>query len=115
MQDQPNKERKGAKPQVPPYELLQRREGRAVKLERRPMEFLILLVERRGELVTREEIAERLWASGVFIDIDTSINTLARKVRRALRESATRSRFVQTFRARAIASWPTSSPLAIGR
>ena len=72
------------------------REGRTVKLERRPMEFLILLVERRGELVTREEIAERLWGSGVFIDIDTSINTLARKVRRALKDSAMRSRFVRT-------------------
>ena len=76
------------------YEL--RREGRTVKVERRPMELLILLLERRGELVTREEIAERLWSSGVFIDIDTSINTLVRKVRRALRDSATRSRFVQT-------------------
>jgi TolB-like protein/Flp pilus assembly protein TadD len=73
-----------------------RREGRNVKLERRPMEFLILMVERRGELVTREEIAERLWGSEVFIDVDTSINTLARKVRRALRDSATRSRFLQT-------------------
>ena len=60
------------------------------------MEFLILMVERRGELVTREEIAERLWGSEVFIDVDTSINTLARKVRRALRDSATRSRFLQT-------------------
>jgi DNA-binding winged helix-turn-helix (wHTH) protein len=76
------------------YEL--RREGRTVKLERRPMELLILLVERRGELVTREEIAERLWGNGVFIDVATSINTLARKVRRALRDSAMRSRFVQT-------------------
>jgi TolB-like protein/Flp pilus assembly protein TadD len=76
------------------YEL--RREGRTVKVERRPMELLILLLERRGELVTREEIAERLWGSGVFIDIDTSINTLVRKVRRALRDSAVRSRFVQT-------------------
>jgi TolB-like protein/Flp pilus assembly protein TadD len=76
------------------YEL--RREGRTVKVERRPMELLILLLERRGELVTREEIADRLWGSGVFIDIDTSINTLVRKVRRALRDSAMRSRFVQT-------------------
>jgi TolB-like protein/Flp pilus assembly protein TadD len=77
------------------YEL--RREGRTVKVERRPMELLILLVERRGELVTRDEIAERLWDTGVFIDIDTSINTLVRKVRRALRDSARRSRFVQTI------------------
>jgi TolB-like protein/Flp pilus assembly protein TadD len=76
------------------YEL--RREGRTLKVERRPMELLILLLERRGELVTREEIAKRLWSSGVFIDIDTSINTLVLKVRRALRDSAMRSRFVQT-------------------
>lgn len=76
------------------YEL--RRQGRTVRVERRPMDLLMLLIERRGELVTRHEISERLWGTDVFVDVDTSINTLVRKIRRALRDSAERPRFVQT-------------------
>jgi TolB-like protein/Flp pilus assembly protein TadD len=76
------------------YEL--RRNGRAVKVERRPMELLMLLVERRGELVTRGEIVDRLWGRDVFIDIDTSVNTVVRKIRRALRDSAGEPRFIRT-------------------
>lgn len=56
----------------------------------------MLLVDRRGELVTRDEIVERLWDRDVFIDIDTSLNTVIRKVRRALRDSADCPRFIQT-------------------
>lgn len=79
---------------VSAYEL--RRQGRSVKVERRPMELLMLLVDRQGELVTRDEIVNRLWGRDVFIDIDTSVNTVIRKVRRALRDSADHSRFIQT-------------------
>jgi DNA-binding winged helix-turn-helix (wHTH) protein len=68
------------------YEL--RKQGRSIKVERRPMELLMLLVDRRGELVTREEIVRRLWSRDVFIDVDTSVNTVIRKIRRALRDSA---------------------------
>jgi DNA-binding winged helix-turn-helix (wHTH) protein len=76
------------------YELT--REGRRIRIEPRPLELLMLLVNRRGELVTREEIVQRLWGRDVFIDIDTSVNTVVRKLRRALRDSANRSRFVET-------------------
>jgi TolB-like protein/Flp pilus assembly protein TadD len=76
------------------YELT--REGRRIRIEPRPLELLMLLVNRRGELVTREEIVQRLWGRDVFIDIDTSVNTVVRKLRRALRDSASRSRFVET-------------------
>jgi TolB-like protein/Flp pilus assembly protein TadD len=79
---------------VSAYEL--RRQGRSIRVERRPMELLMLLVNRRGELVTREEIVDRLWGPDVFIDVDTSVNTVIRKVRRALRDSADDSRFIQT-------------------
>jgi DNA-binding response OmpR family regulator len=54
------------------YEL--RRSGRSLRLERIPMELLLLLVERRGELVTREEIIEKIWGKDVFLDTDSSIN-----------------------------------------
>jgi TolB-like protein/DNA-binding winged helix-turn-helix (wHTH) protein/Flp pilus assembly protein TadD len=60
------------------------------------MELLILLVERRGELVSRDEIAERLWGKGVFLDIEHSINTAVRKVRQALRDDPEKPRFVET-------------------
>ena len=60
------------------------------------MELLILLVQRRGELVSREEIAERLWGKDVFVDIDHSINTAIRKIRQALRDDPEKPRFVET-------------------
>ena len=51
------------------YEL--RRNGKAVRLERQPMDLLVLLVERRGDLVTRAEIVNRLWGPDVFVDVET--------------------------------------------
>src|SRR5262245_59060961 len=79
---------------VAAYELRWR--GRSVKLERRPMDLLMLLLDRHGQLVSRDEIVGRLWGREVFIDIDTSVNTVIRKIRRALRDSADQSRFIQT-------------------
>jgi len=76
------------------YEL--RRQGRPVRLERRPMDLLILLVSRPRELVSRAEIVERLWGIDVFVDVDTGVNTAIRKIRRALRDSPRRSTFIET-------------------
>jgi serine/threonine protein kinase/Tol biopolymer transport system component/DNA-binding winged helix-turn-helix (wHTH) protein len=73
-----------------------RRAGRAVKLERIPMEIFILLIERAGHLVTREEIAERIWGKDVFLDTDNSTNSAVRKIRQALRDDPEQPRFVQT-------------------
>jgi Tol biopolymer transport system component len=60
------------------------------------MELLILLVERRGGLVSREEISERLWGKDAFHDVDHGINTAIRKVRLALRDDPESPRFVET-------------------
>ena len=60
------------------------------------MELLILLVRRRGELVSREEIAGYLWGKDVFLDVDASINTAVRKIRVALRDDPEKPRFVET-------------------
>jgi TolB-like protein/DNA-binding winged helix-turn-helix (wHTH) protein/Tfp pilus assembly protein PilF len=60
------------------------------------MELLILLVQRRGELVSREEIAERLWRKDVFVDVDHSINTAIRKIRIGLRDDPEKPRFIET-------------------
>ncbi len=71
-----------------------------VKLERIPLELLFLLVNRRGQIVTREEILERVWGKGVFVDSENSINTAVRKVRRALSDDPEAPRFVATVPAR---------------
>ncbi len=76
------------------YEL--RRNGRAVKLEKMPMELLILLAAKKGNLVTRQEIIECLWGREVFIDSEHGINTVVRKLRQALRDDPEKPRFVET-------------------
>lgn len=67
-----------------------------VKLEGRPMQLLMLLIERNGQLVSREEIAESLWGRDVFVDVEQSINTAVRKIRIALGDNAERPRYLQT-------------------
>ena len=67
-----------------------------LRLEKIPMELLILLIQRRGELVSREEIAEYLWGKDVFLDVDHGINTAIRKIRVVLRDDPEKPRFVQT-------------------
>src|ERR1039458_6223094 len=78
------------------YEL--RSGGRIVKLERIPMELLILLIEERGQLVTRSQIIERIWGKDVFLDTDNSINAAIRKIRQVLKDDPEQPRFVQTIR-----------------
>jgi TolB-like protein/DNA-binding winged helix-turn-helix (wHTH) protein/Tfp pilus assembly protein PilF len=73
-----------------------RRHGRTVRLERQPMDLLILLVEHRGQLVSRKQIVDRLWGEGVFVDVDTGVNTAVRKVRQALRDTPEAPVFVET-------------------
>jgi DNA-binding winged helix-turn-helix (wHTH) protein len=63
---------------------------RLLRLEKLPMDLLILLVERRGELVSRDDIADHLWGKNVFLEVDHSINTAIRKIRLALHEDPER-------------------------
>src|ERR1700723_4629452 len=76
------------------YEL--RRRGRRVKLEKKPMELLILLVARREQLVTRKDIVTKLWRSDLFIDAELNINNIVRKIRAALGDNPARPRFLET-------------------
>ena len=80
------------------YEL--RKAGRALRLERIPMDLLVLLVEHRGELVTRDQIVEKIWGKDVFLDTDGSVNSAVRKVRQALKDDPEQPRFVQTVSGR---------------
>jgi TolB-like protein/DNA-binding winged helix-turn-helix (wHTH) protein len=92
------------------------RAGRALKLERKPMELLVLLAAKNGNLVTRTEIAERLWGSEVFVDTEHGINTAIRKIREVLNDDPVQSRFVQTVTGKgyrfigSIVELPTEAP-----
>lgn len=72
-----------------------RRGGRAIKVEKQALELLLLLVARPGTLVSREQIAEKLWGKDVFVDAEDGINTAIRKIRRALGDNAARPKYVQ--------------------
>jgi TolB-like protein/Flp pilus assembly protein TadD len=76
------------------YELT--RAGKLVRLERIPMDLLILLLREKGRLVSREEIVERLWGKNLYFDTDNSINTAVRKIRNSLGDDAVNPRYVET-------------------
>jgi TolB-like protein/DNA-binding winged helix-turn-helix (wHTH) protein/Tfp pilus assembly protein PilF len=80
------------------YEL--RRAGIPTKLEPTPFGILSLLIEQRGQLVSRQEIVERIWGKGVFLDTDNSINGGIRKIRQALNDDPENPRFIQTVTGR---------------
>ena len=71
-----------------------------LKLERIPLEILILLLEHRGEIVSRDEIVARVWGNDVFLDTDNSIRGAIRKVRQALKDDPETPRFIQTVTGR---------------
>ena len=70
--------------------------GQVQKLERIPLEILLLLLERPGELVTRDEIVARVWGEGVFLDTDNSIRGAIRKIRHVLKDDPEQPAFIQT-------------------
>jgi TolB-like protein/Flp pilus assembly protein TadD len=79
---------------VAAYEL--RRHARRIRLSRQPMDLLILLVQRRRELVSHKRIAEQLWRKDVFVDVETGIHSVILKIRRALGDSSENPSFVET-------------------
>lgn len=76
------------------FELL--RAGQRVRLERIPMQLLMLLLENRGKLVRREAIIERLWGGNVFVEAEHSINTAVNKLRAILRDDSRNPQFIRT-------------------
>lgn len=73
-----------------------RRQGLKIKLQDQPLRLLVLLLERAGEVVTREELRDRLWPADTFVDFDHSLNTAVRKLREALGDAADTPRYVET-------------------
>ena len=71
-------------------------DGRPVKIERIPLDMLLLLIRRRESVVSRQEIADAVWGPGKFMEVDEGINTAIRKIRRALNENTDEPRFIAT-------------------
>jgi DNA-binding winged helix-turn-helix (wHTH) protein len=74
-----------------------RRQGIRVRLNAQPFQLLVMLLERPGELVTREEIASALWPDGTFVDFEHGVNSAMNRIREALGDSAANPRFVETL------------------
>jgi TolB-like protein/DNA-binding winged helix-turn-helix (wHTH) protein/Tfp pilus assembly protein PilF len=74
-----------------------RRDGRRVSLQEKPFQLLAALLERPGELVTREELRQRLWSADVFVDFEQGLSGAIKKLRTALDDSAENPRFVETL------------------
>jgi DNA-binding winged helix-turn-helix (wHTH) protein len=74
-----------------------RKQGLRVKLQEKPFQLLLTLLEGPGELVTREELRHRLWHADTFVDFDRSINIAVAKLRQALGDSSESPRFIETL------------------
>ncbi|HXN98160.1 MAG TPA: transcriptional regulator [Candidatus Acidoferrales bacterium] len=71
--------------------------GRKVKLQVLPVRVLAVLLEMAGQVVTREELREKLWPADTFVDFEHSLNTAIAKLRRALNDEAEKPRFIETL------------------
>jgi DNA-binding winged helix-turn-helix (wHTH) protein len=102
--------------------------GRKIKLQIQPFQVLAMLLERPGEVVTRDEMQKRLWPADTFVDFDHSLNTAIKKLRQALGDDQKKPRFVETLPKRgyrflvnvkrpatssAVASTPIAAPTAV--
>jgi TolB-like protein/DNA-binding winged helix-turn-helix (wHTH) protein/Tfp pilus assembly protein PilF len=74
-----------------------RKNGQRVRLQAQPFQLLVMLLERPGELVSREDIRQKLWSADTFVDFDSSLGTAVNKIREVLGDSAAEPRFVETL------------------
>src|SRR5215831_372775 len=74
-----------------------RKSGIKIKIQDQPFQILALLLERPGQIVTREEIQKRLWAGDTFVDFDLGLNSAIKKLRQALNDNSENPRFVETL------------------
>ena len=94
------------------------RDGRRVRLQEHPRQVLVALLERPGELVTRDALRERLWKSDTFVDFEHGLNTAVKKARQALGDSAETPQFIETLAKRGyrfigtVQSAPTATEFA---
>ena len=74
-----------------------RKNGSRIRLQEQPFQILVYLLDRAGEVVTREELRQKLWPADTFVDFDHSLNTAVNKLREALGDSASSPRYVETL------------------
>src|SRR4051812_19348384 len=74
-----------------------RKHGVRIKVQERPLQILIMLLERPGEVLTRDELKKRLWPEGTFVDFDHGISSAVNKLRAALNDSAHHPRYIETL------------------
>ena len=73
------------------------KDGKRVRLQAQPFQLLVMLLERPGQLVTREEVCQKLWSADTFVDFDHSLGTAINKIREVLNDSVAEPRFVETI------------------
>jgi DNA-binding winged helix-turn-helix (wHTH) protein len=74
-----------------------RKQGRRLRLPGQPFQVLLMLLERPGEVITRDEIRQRLWPEGTFVDFDHGLNSAINKLRETVGDSASSPRFIETL------------------
>src|SRR5262245_21195262 len=74
-----------------------RKQGTRIRLQEKPFQLLLLLLEHQGDIVTREQMQQALWPADTFVDFDHSLGTAVAKLRAALGDSAKNPRFVETI------------------
>src|SRR5512133_1453682 len=72
-----------------------RKQGRRLKLQEQPLRVLSLLLERPGDLVTRDQLRQSLWPADTFVDFDHGLNSAVARLRETLRDSADQPRFIE--------------------
>jgi len=90
--------------------------GKKIKIQEQPVQILAMLLEHPGEVVTREELRERLWSEDTFVDFEHSLNTAIKKLRLALNDDPEKPRYIETLRRRGyrFAAAVAESPEAAG-
>src|SRR5947208_1154219 len=74
-----------------------RKQGKRIRLQEQPLQVLAFLLEHPAEVVTREELRNRLWSADTFVGFDDGLNTAIKKIRNALDDSAESQRFIETL------------------
>jgi DNA-binding winged helix-turn-helix (wHTH) protein/Tol biopolymer transport system component len=74
-----------------------RKDGTRIRVQTKPLQILRMLIERPGELITREELQKELWPNGTFVDFEGGLNTATNRLRAALNDSAEQPRYIETL------------------
>jgi DNA-binding winged helix-turn-helix (wHTH) protein/Tol biopolymer transport system component len=86
--------------EVSPQEAELRKHGLRIKLQDQPFQILLMLVEHPGQIVTRDDLRQKLWPADIFVDFDHSLNSSIKKLRQALGDDSENPRFIETLHRR---------------